>query len=54
MRAKLSAAAAVAAIVVAWFFRFEPLPTGAPAALLDRWTGAVHIVGVDGVRRIVP
>jgi len=54
MRTKLAVVIAIAVFVVAWFFRFEPLPTGAPAALLDRWTGAVHLIGVDGVRRIVP
>ncbi len=54
------AAIGIAALLFAWLFRYEI--TVVPAAennggwayLLDRWTGAVHIVYTSGRREIRP
>jgi len=45
---KLAMGAVVVCLVLAWLGRYEPLPTAAAAAVLDRWTGAIYLVGADG------
>lgn len=34
--------------VPAWFFRFQPLPTVALGAFINRWTGTIYVVGANG------
>lgn len=40
-------ALAVIALLLAWFFRYEPIPANGYGAILDRWNGNVFIVGCD-------
>lgn len=49
-RLKISLILAVAAVAgtLAWFFRFQPLPTAAIAAVQNRWTGSIYYVGGSG------
>ena len=53
-RQKLILAIAVMAIVVApaWFFRFQPLPTIAIGAFINRWTGTVYFIDGSGRYRV--
>ncbi|TYK70266.1 hypothetical protein FSY45_24690 [Comamonas sp. Z1] len=41
---------AIAAIALAWFFRYDVAPAGggALAVRLDRWTGELMLTGADG------
>jgi hypothetical protein len=38
---------AVSALLLAWLFRYEPMPTGALGAILDRWNGNIFVVNKD-------
>lgn len=44
----LVVAVAVVVGVPAWFYRFQPLPTMAGGAFINRWTGTIYVVGLNG------